>query len=56
MFTTRVGRLLDARQELHEHIGRRRGPAVLRIARMQMQDRRARFSGRDRLLSRFRRA
>ena len=38
----RVGRLLDARQELHEHRRVRRRLAGLRVARMQMEDRRPR--------------
>ena len=45
----RRGRLLDPRQELHEHIGIRRRPPVLRVARMQMQDRRPRLRRGDRI-------
>ena len=45
----RVGRLLDARQELHEHGRIRRRAAVLRVARMQVQDGGAGLGGRDRL-------
>ena len=50
----RVGRLLDARQELHEHFGIRRRPAVLRVARMQMQDRGAGLGRGDRVRARSR--
>ena len=39
---------LIARQELHEHLGIGRRPAVLRIARVQVQDRRAGFGRLDR--------
>jgi hypothetical protein len=39
--------LFDAGQETGECFRRLIGPAVLRIARVQMQDRGARFSGRD---------
>ena len=46
----RVGGLLDPRQELHEHLRIRRRPAVPRVARVQMQDRRARLRCLDRLL------
>ena len=45
----RVGRLLDARQELHEDRGVRRRAAVLGIARVQMQDRGAGLRCGDRL-------
>ena len=45
----RVGRLLDARQELHEHLGIGRRPAGLRIARMEMEDRRTGLRRLDRL-------
>ena len=34
-----VGRLLDARQELHEPLGALRRPAGLRVARVQVDDR-----------------
>ena len=44
-----VGRLLDARQELHEHLGIGRWPPVLRVARMQMQDRGAGLGRGDRV-------
>ena len=61
----RVGGLLDARQKLHEHVGIRRRLAVLRIARMQVDDRGAGLrranrglgdlAGRDRQVRRHRR-
>ena len=44
----RVGRLLDPRQELHEHLGVGRRPAVLRVARVQVQDRGAGLGRADR--------
>ena len=46
----RIAGLLDARQELHEHGGIGRRPAVLGIARMQMEDRRPGLGRLDRLL------
>ena len=45
----RVGRLFDARQKLHEHAGVGRRSAVLRIARVQMQNGGAGLGGIDRL-------
>ena len=42
-----VGLLLDARQELHEPLGGRVGLAGLRIARVQVDDRRAGLGRRD---------
>ena len=45
----RVGRLLDARQKLHEYVWIRRRPAVLRVARVQVQDGGSRLGGIDRL-------
>src|SRR3546814_1523376 len=38
-----VGGLLDAREELHEHIGIRCGLSRFGIARVEMEDGRARF-------------
>ena len=45
----RIGRLFDARQKLHEDVGVGRRPAVLRVARVQMQDGGAGRGGIDRL-------
>ena len=52
MFTTASVALLDHRQEAHEHGGVRRRLAGLGIARVQMDDRRARLGRLDRRLGR----
>ena len=49
MLMTASQALLDARQELHEDVGDGRRPAVLRVARMQMQDRGAGLGRGDRI-------
>ena len=46
----RVGVLLDPGQELHEHRGVRRRPAVVRVAGVEVEDRGARLRRPDRLL------